>query len=97
MSPDTWKVKNGHSPGSHIAWGSGSHHFLLVGFLAGSELREHHCVAVFTEPCPCVWSLVMRPRLVLLPARAESRPVLTLNAGHAVDARDDVTRCEERR
>lgn len=70
---------------------------LPVGFLAGSKLREHHCVAVFTEPCPCVWSLVMRPRLVLLPARAESRPVLTLNAGHAVDARDDVTRCEERR
>lgn len=36
-------------------------------------------------------------RRVLLPARAESRPVLTLNTGNAVDARDDVTRCEERR
>lgn len=95
MSPDTWKVKNGHSLGSHIAWGNGSHHFLLAGFLAGNKLREHHCVAVFTEPCPCVLLLVMDLLLVLLPARAESRPVLS--TGNAMDARDDVTRCEERR
>lgn len=93
--PRYLKGEDGHSPGSHTAWGNGSHHCLLAGFLAGNKLQEHHCVAVFTEPCPCVLSLVMDTLLVLLPARAESRPVLS--TGNAMDARDDVTRCEERR
>ena len=54
--PHTWKVGNGHSPSSLIAWANGSHHFLLAGFLAQEKLREYHCVTVVTEPRPCVLS-----------------------------------------